>query len=312
MIISLLRLLPLALVLGCGDKSDADPSVDGGDSGAPGDEGTGGGTGDGGTGGGTGDDGGTGGGSGDDGGDDDGIVLDGGVRTWADGSLAGSCAGYRTPGDGHRYVGDVGDGVYRIDAGDAGALDVLCDMQTDGGGWTLVSQARPSLSPGHDLCTAAAVDALTHDPTTVDAPAKLSDAAINAVWADGTGDRGLRILHDQDSTAADRSAWDRDCTLDFADDFDFSAGTTGMSLDDLDDPTMRCSDGDVTFDAAVGSGSYWCGFGFTTPGSSFVVTWSATPGYTFDDCGLGSDDVVGRGWAGVPNYGCSVQKVYVR
>lgn len=67
----------------------------------------------------------------------DGIVLGAdGVRTWRDGTVAGSCLDYRS-GNGGSYVGDTGDGAYRIEAGGT-SMDVWCDMTHDGGGWTLL------------------------------------------------------------------------------------------------------------------------------------------------------------------------------
>ncbi|KVP98008.1 hypothetical protein WJ96_05405 [Burkholderia ubonensis] len=63
-----------------------------------------------------------------------------GYRAWSDGTYAKSCKEYRNGKAGYLYQGTTGDGIYRIDVDGAGALapvDVLCDMTTSGGGWTV-------------------------------------------------------------------------------------------------------------------------------------------------------------------------------
>jgi hypothetical protein len=69
-----------------------------------------------------------------------GVAQYAGYRAWSDGTLARSCKEYLVGTPGYAYSGATGDGVYRIDVDGAGALapaDVVCDMTTDGGGWTV-------------------------------------------------------------------------------------------------------------------------------------------------------------------------------
>lgn len=69
-----------------------------------------------------------------------GIVLDQGARRWSDGTYAQSCNAYKNPEGVYRYQGATGSGTYTVKPGST-LQHVYCDMETDGGGWTLVLSA---------------------------------------------------------------------------------------------------------------------------------------------------------------------------
>lgn len=73
------------------------------------------------------------------------LVVDaGGYRQWSSGEHAISCETYIRPpaGTGRLYLGNTGDGIYRIDpdgpSGSNPPFDVWCDMTFQNGGWTLL------------------------------------------------------------------------------------------------------------------------------------------------------------------------------
>lgn len=131
-----------------------------------------------------------------------GLSFDGTRFTWSDGSAASTCFSYRNPDDQHLY-NDEGDGVYAIDPdGDGTPVDVLCDMTTDQGGWTLVASIDPS-SQEH-LTTAALRDTTL---TSLSNYGKFSDALIATIKDEANGSRNeLRL----DASDAFTMTWD-DC-----------------------------------------------------------------------------------------------------
>ncbi|KVP17037.1 fibrinogen-related protein [Burkholderia ubonensis] len=66
-----------------------------------------------------------------------GLTQYSGYRAWSDGTMAASCKEYRDGKPGYAYSGATGDGVYRIVVPGYAPFDVVCDMTTSGGGWTV-------------------------------------------------------------------------------------------------------------------------------------------------------------------------------
>ena len=81
------------------------------------------------------------------------IVADPAGRRWADGKLAVSCRAYRQPAPPYRYEGAIGDGVYAVQQPGQSAVPVHCDMQTAGGGWSLVQRTVWSWAASQSLLT---------------------------------------------------------------------------------------------------------------------------------------------------------------
>ena len=87
------------------------------------------------------------------------LAFNGTARTWADGKYAANCLQYRTGYGNYAYIGDIGDGLYRIDpdgAGPVSAVDVTCDMNTDNGGWTQVYSGSPTASTTYPVFLSSA------------------------------------------------------------------------------------------------------------------------------------------------------------
>lgn len=65
------------------------------------------------------------------------IINMGSYRIFKDGTIPKTCLDYRNPPVKYSYMGDIGDGVYRIKPDGVNTLDVYCDMAN--GGWTAIS-----------------------------------------------------------------------------------------------------------------------------------------------------------------------------
>lgn len=94
-------------------------------------------------------------------------------RTWSNGTFATSCEAYRRPSSPYIYSGSIGSGVYRISPGGS-PFNAYCDMDNDGGGWTLVVNISGS-SNLHGKTTGAYGDITSPGS----GAAKLADTVIN-------------------------------------------------------------------------------------------------------------------------------------
>ena len=106
------------------------------------------------------------------------LVLANGTRTWGDGTRASSCLEYLHPANGKQYAGDIGSGVYSL-VFEGQPTNMYCDMDTDGGGWTLITSAIAQGSSQHAVYTAGNTVNLAGASSLTGPTFRLSDAQIN-------------------------------------------------------------------------------------------------------------------------------------
>jgi hypothetical protein len=125
--------------------------------------------------------------------------------------------------------GTASDGAYTIEVGGA-AVDVLCDMSTDGGGWTMAANfAYPGSTAGVSGWTSG--DAVGSDFTDNTQSFKLSDTDINALVTEVYRASGQATQCNTGACSVDLTLfWDASCSYASG---TSSSGACAVAYDDL-------------------------------------------------------------------------------
>jgi len=210
-------------------------------------------------------------------------------------------------------------------------VKVWCDQDFDGGGWTLISQARaaPSINPeAATLCQRNAIGKLdTSNAYNMASPtAKLSDKMINGLLnenlphsAISSSPEVLLAAHYHDSSHANPPAnmnqpWGQRCIVPFDGKVSWNSANKGSKLPNPPKGRKgRCysKKGSWQSDLTKYASGNMCGLGYTLKekGATRYILWTADTTYKHAPC---NGDSIGRIWVGAPNQGCRRGKTYVR
>ena len=142
-----------------------------------------------------------------------GILATGGVRRFADGSVAERCEDYRRPSGSYTFTGpDAVSGLYRINAGGV-ERTAYCDMTTLGGGWTQIAYHQTTDAISGD----ARWSALFSDYAAGDMATGSYKLDATGLVAGATGFRyGQPQTQDPSHALRDDWYWDVECDVDAA------------------------------------------------------------------------------------------------